>query len=101
MKDNRRRRALENPASPRPCWTASTRMPRGSIVGPPSTMWPCHPIAQFVTGPTLPDVHDGSRSLGGLAGRVSGDAPWRWKPTGVYWIPVFEILEACGFEVLS
>jgi len=26
--------------------------------------------------------------------------PWRWKATGVYWLPAYQHLEAAGFEVL-
>ena len=82
----------------RRCSSASTRMRRGSIADRRNTTWPCRPIAirppcnRSRPSPVICCAWPtGSRRCG-----VTSVA---MEATGVYWIPVYEILEARGFEV--
>ena len=95
---HKRRRSPGKPRGPRRCSNGSIRMPRASIAGRRRTMSPCRRIATRA-GAAVPDVHDDLHRLADwlAACRVKSVA---MEATGVYWIPIYEILEARGFEVL-
>ena len=80
-------------------WSASTRMPPASIAGRRSITSPCPPTA---TRPRSRSFKTFTADLHRLADWLTacGVTSVAMEATGVYWIPIYEILEARGFEVV-
>src|SRR5208282_87442 len=77
------------------CWSASSPMRRASIVARPVTTWQCRAIgtpSRCASSEPSPRSCSASRTV---RGEDRGDGIDR-----VYWIAIYEILEARGFEVL-
>ena len=72
---------------------------RASIAAPRITSWRCRPIAIATPVQSFTHLH---QRFGRLADWLiaCGSPSVAMEATGVYWIPVYEILEAPGFEVL-
>ena len=74
-------------------------MPRGSIAGQRSTTSRCPRIEAH--RPSNPSRRSRPICCASRTGWSPVASPaWRWKPPGVYWIPIYEILEARGIDVL-
>ena len=98
MKQAQRRQGRSRRPAPA-CWSASTRMPLASIAGPRSITWPSPPTGtRSRCARSRPSPRTCTASpTGSVACGVSSVA---MESTGVYWIPLYEILEARGLEVV-